>query len=262
MGQEVCLYNQTGFCKFRQHCRKEHENQICQEDHDFKSTGCTLRHPKVCRSFRGDGSCKFKSGCAYKHENNQEAEMVKNHDQEVMNLQMEMSQMKCVIKQMEARIEFLHEALENVQKTNIGEIVAIVAASLESKKESSATNDSKEVEIAENCIDCDECSFKCNNEWEMIRHMSKEHEETLKQYCSCDNCATYFATRHLLKIHNEKEHIKDVQVEYSSTAESEICDHECKQCPIKFNTLDELQWHIKENHDRKLTKKKQNNKKK
>ena len=58
--------------------------------------------------------------------------MVKEHTQEVINLQLEMSEMKYIIKQMEAKIEYLHEAVQNIQKTNIGEIVAIVAASLES----------------------------------------------------------------------------------------------------------------------------------
>ena len=192
MEQEVCLYNQTGFCKFRQSCRRKHENQICPEDHDFKSTGCSLRDPKVCRSFKRDGACNFEDSCEYKHQNSQEAEIVKEHAQEVMHLKMEMSQMKSVIKQMEAKIEFLHEAVEDIQKTNIGEIVAIVAASLESEKEALATNDSKHVEIAEDCINCDECSFNCINEWEMIGHMSKEHKETLKNCCSCDTCGTYF----------------------------------------------------------------------
>ena len=42
--------------------------------------------------------------------------------------------MKSVITEMEAKIVFLHEAIDNITKTNIGEIVAIVAATLENKK--------------------------------------------------------------------------------------------------------------------------------
>ena len=48
----------------------------------------------------------------------------------------------------------------------------------------------------------------------------------------------------------------------SSATESDISDHECKQCPLKLNTHNELQVHVKDNHDRKMTKKKQKNKKK
>ena len=47
--------------------------------------------------------------------------------------------MKFVISQMEANILFLNEAVENITKLNIKEIVAIVAASLESKKEADIT---------------------------------------------------------------------------------------------------------------------------
>ena len=68
----TCQHNQTGFCKFRQNCRKRHENRVCQENHDFKSSVWSLRHPKVCRSYKSEGTCKFKDDCAYKHQNIQE----------------------------------------------------------------------------------------------------------------------------------------------------------------------------------------------
>ena len=106
--------NQTGFCKYRQTCRKRHENLICPEDHDFKSTECLLRHPKVWRSLKKDGICKFKEGCAYKHQINHNTEMVEKHAKEVINLQLEISQMKSVITEMEAKFFFLHEAIENI----------------------------------------------------------------------------------------------------------------------------------------------------
>ena len=67
---KICQYNETGFCKFREHCRKRHENKICQENHDYKSHGCTVRHPKKCRNYEREGTCKFKE-CAYTHQENQ-----------------------------------------------------------------------------------------------------------------------------------------------------------------------------------------------
>ena len=39
-----------------------------------------------------------------------------------------------------------------------------------------------------------------------VRQMRKEHEEILKEFCSCDKCGTYFDTRNLLEVHNKKEH--------------------------------------------------------
>ena len=159
--------------------------------------------------------------------------MVEKQAQELINLQEEVSQIKSLIKEMEVKIEFLHKAIDNITKTNIEEIVALVAPSLGSKKEDDITKDSKIVEIAENCIKCDECIFKCGNEWEMVRHMSKEHEEILKICCSCDACGTYFGTSHLLKVHNKREHSIDVIAEVSSAKESEMDDHECQQCTFK-----------------------------
>ena len=140
MEDEVCLYNQTGFCKFRNNCRKMHDNAICHQDHDFKSTRCTLRHPKVCRSFESEGKCKFKEDCAYKHIVNKESEMSIKHAQDVVNLQQQLHNMMLTIHQMNDKIKFLEEAIENIVKTNIEEIVAVVASSIESKKKSDNKN--------------------------------------------------------------------------------------------------------------------------
>ena len=68
----------------------------------------------------------------------------------------------------------------------------------------------------------------CSNEWELIRHMRKEHDDTLKKYCSCDTCGTYFGIRHLLEVHNNKEYNLNILVEDSSAAESESGEHECQ----------------------------------
>ena len=67
-------------------------------------------------------------------------------------------------------------------------------------------------------FNCDKCSFKCNDECTMIRHMSQEHGEC----SSCDLCGTYFGTKHLLQKHNEKEHNHEKQDEDSSEEESII----------------------------------------
>ena len=43
---EVCKHNQTGYCKYRQQCTKEHVNEICNEKHECKDNACKMRHPK------------------------------------------------------------------------------------------------------------------------------------------------------------------------------------------------------------------------
>ena len=96
-----------------------YDNAICQQDHDFKSTGCTLRHPKGCRSFESEGNCKFKEECAYKHKVNKESDMSIKHAQEVENLQQQLHHMMSTIHQMNDKIKFLEEAIEDIVKTNI-----------------------------------------------------------------------------------------------------------------------------------------------
>ena len=63
---EKCLFNDTGFCKFRTECRKQHCESVCQiEDCDRK---CLNRHPKPCKHRQ---KCKFlaKNICAFSHAN-------------------------------------------------------------------------------------------------------------------------------------------------------------------------------------------------
>ena len=256
--EETCKYNQTGFCKFRQNCQKRHEQTICQENHDYKSMGCSLRHPKVCKSYEKEGTCRFKDECAYKHQNNLADAMNSSHTQEIKNIQQEMNQMKSMILQMENKIEILKNIIQDITQTNVEEIVAIVVSSLERTKEIENNVIIETVNKAQDSFNCDKCSFKCNEEWSIIRHMSQEHGEC----SSCDFCGTYFGTKHLLQKHNEKEHNHDKQDEDSSEEESKISEHECKQCTYKSKNSNDLQWHMEKCHESKKSKKKQKNKKK
>ena len=85
--------------------------------------------------------------------------------------------------------------------------------------------------------------------------MSKEHIEYAKS-CSCDLCGTYFGNRHLLAEHNTKEHSSDEQTEDIIEVESETSKHDCNYFPAKFKYLDELKWHIEQNHDKTIKKSK------
>ena len=48
---KICKFNQTGFCKFRVHCEKKHEDQVCDEINDCKNVNCEKRHPEMCRNY-------------------------------------------------------------------------------------------------------------------------------------------------------------------------------------------------------------------
>ena len=67
--QQICIYNQTGFCKFREKCFNKQIDQICEQsecrDHVCKSY---KRHPKPCKKFSSCRYCYYNESCAYKHE--------------------------------------------------------------------------------------------------------------------------------------------------------------------------------------------------
>ena len=57
------------------------------------------------------------------------------------------------------------------------------------------------VEKSPYIINCDKFNFNFQYEWTMEQHMSQENNEC----SSCDFCGTYFATKSVLQMHNEKE---------------------------------------------------------
>ena len=60
-----CLFNDCGFCKYKENCSKQHFLEKCREENCDKQ--CTKRHPKPCKNGQ---SCSFnrKQICAYDHE--------------------------------------------------------------------------------------------------------------------------------------------------------------------------------------------------
>ena len=71
----LCKFNQIGFCKFREHSRKMHENTICEKAGECTEENCIKRHSKICKNYIKDNKCRFNNKCAYHHkenENNQE----------------------------------------------------------------------------------------------------------------------------------------------------------------------------------------------
>ena len=60
-------FYQTGFCKFKEKCRKKHEYEVCQNPESGTEKDCIKRHPKLCRNFSKYGKCVHSDKCAYKH---------------------------------------------------------------------------------------------------------------------------------------------------------------------------------------------------
>ena len=105
-GEEVCKHNQSGYCKYKLNCQKQHENKLCPEEQSYNFKVCLLRHPKTSKYFFREGICRFGEGCSYSHKKvlNQDPkiEVIKEkHETEINAIKDEMHKLKEVISLME-----------------------------------------------------------------------------------------------------------------------------------------------------------------
>ena len=113
--ETVCKFNQSGFCKFQSHCRKQHVMKICTNTQCSMVT-CIYRHPRVCRYFDNFGRCKFADSCAYLHKRNGNlCDIRKNQDKEIEELRKEVEELS---KQVHDLRNILHEISNSPNQAN------------------------------------------------------------------------------------------------------------------------------------------------
>ena len=61
--ETLCLYNKFGHCKFRETCRHQHCNEVCEET-NCEIRKCLKRHPRNVRFF---DDFKFGEYCSFFH---------------------------------------------------------------------------------------------------------------------------------------------------------------------------------------------------
>ena len=109
-----CSFNDTGFCKFKAECRKQHFQNICDNQNCDKN--CMNRHPKACKDKE---KCKFlkKNNCAYNHdvhaEENSDVQGEAERIIEIGNLKHLLSKYKVEI---ESKVKSLTEAMDVERK--------------------------------------------------------------------------------------------------------------------------------------------------
>ena len=62
---QVCIYFKYGHCKYKNKCRNNHIEDLCDTD-NCDGRSCDKRHPKACRYFEIFGRCKY-NPCSYSH---------------------------------------------------------------------------------------------------------------------------------------------------------------------------------------------------
>ena len=84
----VCLHFKFGYCRFRDNCRLNHDDALC-DDEQCDITSCSKRHPKVCRYFTFFDRCKFGDYCRYRHLKSRNS-----YENELLSLKNKLDQME------------------------------------------------------------------------------------------------------------------------------------------------------------------------
>ena len=103
-----CSFNDRGYCKFREHCRKQHHKTICPNEKCDRN--CNARHPKPCK-FKT--KCKFNAKliCAYKHDT------IANEEGALDDLEREIESLKLENQRKEAQLERLEDEKKEYNKS-------------------------------------------------------------------------------------------------------------------------------------------------
>ena len=103
--ETICKYNQSGFCRYGSHCRKQHNMDICMHTQWTMET-CVKTHPRMCKYFTNFGKCKFSDSCAYIHINKTQALNDKIVKQKV-DLENEIKQLRAEIEDLAIQVSDL-----------------------------------------------------------------------------------------------------------------------------------------------------------
>ena len=112
---KICKYNQSGSCKYRDKCKRKHYYENCKNKSDCTSEKCPNRHPKQCKNILRNGKCKYEEKCAYDHDKSSEqkekatfneavANILKRHDDEILEMKQEIIQMNSNILKLEKEL--------------------------------------------------------------------------------------------------------------------------------------------------------------
>ena len=207
-GEDICKYNQTGFCKFRDHCRKKHENETCEgEQSNCNQQNCNKRHPKVCRNFNTTRKCRFKDDCVYLHVekensnnkseiNETSTKIMRKHENEIVLINAKMDKLKEIVLDMGDKIKSMEIKLKGFNKIDAltqDNDVHIIEDD-DTEKES--------VKLDDKWMYCDMCPYKCKKQKTFEKHTQNQH----KNFKKCENCGKNYDNAEILTEHMIKEH--------------------------------------------------------
>ena len=188
--QQLCLYYKTGFCKYRDHCKNKHVEEICEVS-SCTGDNCSKRHPKMCKFYLSLGQCKFSDSCKYSHDN-QLCKDVCSVKQEIMDLQSRLHKLEAELAALKNT-----KSLESQHRTKVMDNSSL----LQSKSKKLSQQSSPFTPPGGRSVKprtCETCSLSYPTEEDFRRHDSL-------QFC-CELCGICFPTKKDVKIHEEEFH--------------------------------------------------------
>ena len=268
--QIVCKFHQYGHCKFSETCKHFHTKNTCENEKCDK-TGCSARHPRMCKYFQKFRQCKFGTGCSYLHVNNSPSSDTSNT---VQVMQEELKHIKCSLISKEIEINDLKERVNQLEK--------IV--------------ESRDTPPHESSFKCDICDYCCKSETVLKRHNTRKHKtETLREsfghedqsksltlspiaekrydchgseknsiMLKCELCEENCTNKedfkdHLRTIHNCKEHCGycnecvDCVLNDLPASAWTLTTFPCCMCNYVVTDIDIFKHHIRETHESRET---------
>ena len=253
MLQEICRYNQKGFCKFGSQCFKYHENEKCL-DRNCTPNECIKRHPKVCRYFAQYRFCKFGGDCVFVHEKNVTTEEFELTMEDVKNLKAEVDVLKNTIKSLTSikqegkvlkkLIDVIKEETQHLQKEN--EEIAKRIKHLEDEYEDETDEDSESESETNSSIhqpfeglfSCKYCDHEFGVRCHFDTHMMT-HEENSNVGFKCSNCDFVCSKENTLQKHMNTRH--QVLTDRSEAENSTTYNSENGTKVIKSKDEDDVQ---------------------
>ena len=235
----ICKHNQTGFCKYRQQCTKEHFNEICKDNIKCTDPTCFKRHPKKCKNFDVFGKCKF-TNCDYVHSDDEVNHKVKLLEKCVIELKTEVVQLIKVeddnrnqkITDLEKEIEVLKDTVKNT--ANDLKTTQLLIKQMNDKNyteqlvneraDSNSTIEASKLETKEKRLKCKVCDYKCKKQVTLRKHTNTKHS---KIKYNCDKCLKTFTRNVELEDHMQREHCKDLETKMNNEQDIEPVVSEC-----------------------------------
>ena len=209
MSKPVCRFNKFGFCKYGNHCFRQHENTIC-ENVQCNICECPFRHPRKCKFFQQFHYCKFGNYCKYSHDTSERRKTLKQVDdlkEEVKALKQEILEKVKMINEKDEKLKALvekeNEDLKEIEELrNDRNVTQMLFDDFKDEMrykygyDSSAETTEEELCYAEEqnaeTNECNHCGFKGKTAGGLKTHIRRKHRDRNKslweiQICSREN---------------------------------------------------------------------------